>query len=748
MRRMDRSRRMHARLLVLAVGWIGLLAGLPALAAAPRQPNIVIVMPDDVGYGDFACLGNPIIKTPATDAFWKESIRFTDFHVSPTCAPTRAALLTGRHEFKSGVTHTHSERERLTLSVTTLAEALKSAGYATGIFGKWHLGDDPNRWPDKRGFDEMFIHGGGGIGQTFAGSCGDVPDNSYFDPTVLHNGKFVKTRGYCTDVFFGEAQKWIESVKGKQPFFAYVTPNAAHDPLNVPDKYFRNYQNKVPDAVAKFYGMIENVDENFGRLLAQLKTWGLEENTLVIFMTDNGTATGSRIFNAGMRGAKNTPYQGGTRVPSFWRWPAAFRGGQDCAALTAHVDVFPTLVEIAGVRMTDQLRQQLEGQSLLPLVKNPHAEWADRVLVTHLGRWPQGNAKQSKYAGCSVRDPRFTLVNDRELYDLQTDPGETKNVIADHPKVVEKLRAAYDVWWQNILPHLENEDAVGPKINPFKELYWKQFGGGPDEASRAPRELISDATRDEHGFLVHEVESAYQEGKTQIRVLLPNRADDRPKAVVYVLPVEAQRGVEFGDGLVEIQQHNLQNEHQAIFVMPTFSATPWYCDHPSEPTLRQESHFLKVVLPFIERTYPAAKEPAGRLLLGFSKSGWGAWSLLLRHPDLFGRAVAWDAPLMLDKIGPWDTLHVFGTQRNFESYRIPDLLGAKASEVCKGTRLLLLGTGNFSEHHVRAHGILVELKIPHEYRDGPSRKHHWQSGWMPEAVKMLLSEWDNRRKES
>src|SRR3954462_9886330 len=170
--------------------------GLESLAvAAPVPPNIVIVMPDDIGYGDFSCHGNPIIRTPSIDAFSRESIRFTDFHVSPTCAPTRAALMTGRHEFKNGVTHTINERERLTLQATTLAQVLKSAGYATGIFGKWHLGDEPDRWPDKRGFDEMFIHGAGGIGQSYPGSCGDAPGNKYFDPTILHNGKFKRTKG-------------------------------------------------------------------------------------------------------------------------------------------------------------------------------------------------------------------------------------------------------------------------------------------------------------------------------------------------------------------------------------------------------------------------------------------------------------------------------------------------------------------------------------------------------------------------
>src|SRR6188508_2184924 len=202
-----------------------------ALFAAPlagRKPNIIFILTDDQGYGDLSCHGNPVLQTPNIDRLHREGVRFADFHVSPTCAPTRSALLTGRHEFRNGVTHTINERERLTLNATTLPQVLQSAGYKTGIFGKWHLGDEPEYWPSRRGFDEMFIHGGGGIGQTYQGSCGDAPENTYFDPAILHNGTFVKTQGYCTDVFFAEAMRWIEKVKGKQPFYAHIATNAPH----------------------------------------------------------------------------------------------------------------------------------------------------------------------------------------------------------------------------------------------------------------------------------------------------------------------------------------------------------------------------------------------------------------------------------------------------------------------------------------------------------------------------------------
>ncbi len=464
---------------------LGIGAPTFALAADPTRPNIILVMPDDIGYGDFSCLGNPVIRTPHIDAFSGQSVRLNDFHVSPTCAPTRSALMTGRHEFKSGVTHTIMERERMSLKATTLAQVLKSAGYVTGIFGKWHLGDEAAYQPERRGFDEVYIHGAGGIGQTYPGSCGDAPGNMYFDPALLHNGVFEKSKGYCTDLFFDQALAWMDRQRqGPAPFFAYITPNAAHGPLQCPDDYARRHAGEVPENVAKFYGMIENIDDNFGTLLRKIHTWGLDENTLVIFMTDNGGTAGVRIFNAGMHGAKGTPYQGGTRVPSFWRWPAAFKGGVDVPDLTAHIDILPTLAEAAGIVLPEAVRKQVEGRSLLPILKDPKAPWPDRYLVTHVGRWPRGKAADSKFTQCSIRNSRYTLVNNAELYDLTSDPGEAKNLLADHPEAAAELRSAYDRWWAEVLPCLENEDAVGPKVNPFKERYWKQFGGGPDEALR------------------------------------------------------------------------------------------------------------------------------------------------------------------------------------------------------------------------------------------------------------------------
>ena len=479
---------LNLRIMTTAIGLLAfiLLAPFPGISAAESsRPNIILVMPDDAGYGDYACLGSPIIRTPSVDAFKQESLLFTQFHVSPKCAPSRAALMGGRHAFKSGVTHTVFERERLSLETVTLADMLQSAGYTTGIFGKWHLGDEEAYRPENRGFDEVYIHGAGGIGQTYPGSCGDAPGNSNINPALWHNGKWEKTTGYCTDLFFAQAARWMDDQRqAKQPFFAYIAPNAPHSPYVLPKEYYQHYLDKpgVDATLAKFYGMLENIDTNFGALLVKLKDWGIEENTLVIYLgSDNGGTRGVRIFNAGMRDGKGSPYQGGTRVPCFFRWPASrIPAGTESAALTDHVDLFPTLAELTGAKLSPQTQRQIEGRSLAQLLKDPQAEWADRTLVHHFGNWAQGTAAEYKHIRSSIQNSRFSLVADTELYDIQADPGETTNVISEYPEVAAKLRAVYDQWWQDVQPFLVNENIVGPKTNPMKELYWKQFGGGPN----------------------------------------------------------------------------------------------------------------------------------------------------------------------------------------------------------------------------------------------------------------------------
>jgi len=248
----------------------------------------------------------------------------------------------------------------------------------------------------------------------------------------------------------------------------------------LPEEYYPQYPGKpnVSEEVAKYFGMLENIDTNFGLLLAKLKEWGIEDDTLVIYLgTDNGATAGRNIFNAGMKGGKATPYQGGTRAPAFFRWPAGkIPAGTECDALTAHFDLYPTLAEITGATLSPEVMQQVEGRSLVPLLQNPKAPWADRTLVQHVGRWSKGKSGESKYAKCSIQNARFTLVNNEELYDLKADPGEETNVISQYPEVVAQLRAAYDQWWTDVQPLLVNEDTTGFSNLTFRDLYTKQFG--------------------------------------------------------------------------------------------------------------------------------------------------------------------------------------------------------------------------------------------------------------------------------
>ena len=461
------------------------------------RPNIILVMTDDQGYGDLSCHGHPFLKTPNLDKLYSQSTRFTDFHVSPTCAPTRAALLSGRHEFRNGVTHTIKERERMALSTTTFVELLAKSGYATGIFGKWHLGDEDAYQPYNRGFTQTFIHGAGGIGQAYQGSCADFPPNrekegKYFDNAILHNDTIVKTKGFCTDVFFQAALGFIKkNHEAKKPYFAYIPPNAPHGPMLAPEKYKKRFLDLGYDAnTAGRYGMIENIDDNFGLLMQKLDEWNAWDNTLVIFMTDNGQA-GKRaklhgkavqLWTAGFKSGKGSPYEGGTHVPAFWRWKGVLGEGVDIPALTAHIDMFKSFASLAGVGIPKDI-QKIDGRNMLPLLEDPETRWKDRELFSHKGRWEKGSdPNKAKFNSCAVRTARWRFVNNEELYDISKDPYETTNVIDDNPKVVKKLRKAYDKWWKETLPFMVNEDAPFAERQPQEVRYEKQLAekGIPD----------------------------------------------------------------------------------------------------------------------------------------------------------------------------------------------------------------------------------------------------------------------------
>jgi arylsulfatase len=457
------------------------LLNLSSVAAplAGSNPNIIIILTDDQGYGDLACHGHPYLRTPNIDKLYHQSTRFTDYQVSPTCAPSRSALMTGKLPFKNGVTHTILERERLSLQSVTIAQQLKKANYTTAIFGKWHLGDEAPYQPGKRGFDEVFIHGAGGIGQSYPGSCADVPGNIYFDPVIRHNGCFVKTSGFCTDIFFRQALGWIKTNKNNH-FFAYIAVNAPHGPFrNVPQKplqyYLKHSKNK---RTAAFYAMIENIDDNVGLLMQKLDEWKLADDTIVIFMTDNGSSKGD--YNSGMKGKKGSVHEGGTRVPLFMRWPGHIIADRDINTLTRHVDIFPTLSALAGVA----LPKDIDGYSLLPLLGNPDYKPSPRYTCFHAGRWAKPginkwgnggkNADDAKYKNFAVRSENWRLVGPKELYDLSKDHCEKNNVINKHPEVARKMLDYYEKWWSSVRPLMINENVPLAEKQPFPAAYKMQ----------------------------------------------------------------------------------------------------------------------------------------------------------------------------------------------------------------------------------------------------------------------------------
>ena len=408
-----------------------------ALAQQKSRPNVVLVMTDDQGWGDMSCHGNPKLKTPNIDRLEKEGVEFTQFFVCPVCAPTRAALMTGRYNYRTGVTDTYLGRAMMHSDEVTVAEMLGKAGYRTGIFGKWHLGDSYPLRPEDQGFGEVLVHNGGGIGQP-----SDPPGSGYFDPILRHNGKWGKHKGYCTDVFFDAALKFIEQNRDK-PFFAYIPTNAPHGPFIVAEKLWKPFKKMgCDDKTAKVYGMVKNIDDNLGKLLAKLDALKLADNTLVIFLTDNGP--NGRRHNGGMRGTKGSVYDGGIRTAFFARWPARLKAGRKIDRIAAHIDMAPTLLAVCGAAKPPAVK--FDGVSLLELMENDEVGWGDRVIYL---QWHRGDVPQP-FRASAARGQRYKLVNGNQLFDMQKDPGEKTNIAAENPDIVKKMRADYEAWFKDV----------------------------------------------------------------------------------------------------------------------------------------------------------------------------------------------------------------------------------------------------------------------------------------------------------
>jgi arylsulfatase A-like enzyme len=413
-------RRPPAGLATLAAAAV--LLGGAAAGAADRPPNVIVILIDDQGYGDLSCHGNPILETPHLDALAADAVRLTDYHASPFCSPTRASILTGRLCRSVGVHGLNGIGQHMAVEPRTMAELYAAAGYVTGIFGKWHLGD---RWPLRpmdRGFAESVVFPDGAVST--------VPDhwgNDYVDDTYLENGRPRAFKGYCTDVWFDLAIDFIERHR-ERPFLCYLPTNAPHAPWIAPEKFVAAYRGRVPDDTARFFGMIANLDGNIGRLRSRLVDLGLDRDTIVVFTTDNGTALGSGVFAAGMRGRKGSSFDGGHRVPCFVRYPAGgIAGGRDVAALTAHIDLLPTLLDLCGVAGGDA-RPAFDGTSLARVLAGTADPPADRLLV-------------ESYHHIALTE-RWRLVDEEQLYDIEADPTQQRDVAAEHPDVVRRLKEA------------------------------------------------------------------------------------------------------------------------------------------------------------------------------------------------------------------------------------------------------------------------------------------------------------------
>ncbi len=457
-----------------AIG-LALFGGLTA--AATERPNILLIMTDDQGYGDLACHGNELLDTPTLDRLASESVRFDRFFVCPYCTPTRAALMTGRYPLRTGAASVTRGLETVRSEEVTIAEVLKTAGYATGCFGKWHIGEHYPSHPLGQGFDEFF-----GMPQGHW--------DNYFDPKLEHNGEIVEAQGFITDVITDYALRFIED-HSDEPFFCYVPYNAPHTPMQIPDRYFDKYTARGLDArTAATYGLVENADENVGRLLAKLDDLKLTENTVVFFLSDNGAEgrEGSR-FNTGMRGMKGTVHEGGMRVPLFVRWPGHLPSDMVVRQIAMHVDLFPTIAVLCGV--TDPQTLPLDGTSLASLLRGPVSDWPERMIFARSAGWRRmveyrdpEIAELNPLSG-TVRTTRWRAVNEGDswqLYDMLADPSQERDVAGDHPDETAQLIEAYDAWFADVTqePIVRPPIPVGYSERPFVELPAPEayFSGG------------------------------------------------------------------------------------------------------------------------------------------------------------------------------------------------------------------------------------------------------------------------------
>jgi len=424
-----------------------------------KTPNVIIIMTDDQGFGDLGINQNPNIITPNIDKFANKSIQFNNFFVSPVCAPTRSSLMTGRYSLRTGVRDTYNGGAIMSNNETTIAEILRKANYATGIFGKWHLGDNYPFRPSEQGFDESLIHLAGGIGQVGDFTNYFKGDTSYFDPILWKNNKQNQYEGYCSDIFAENAIEFIEKNKNNS-FFCYLSFNAPHTPLQVPEKYYNMYKDLNPELgfsddlsdfrmnekdkedARKIYGMVTNIDDNVGKVINKLKELKIEEETIIIFMTDNGPQ--QIRYNSSMKGRKGTVYNGGIRVPFYIQYSEKFKESKVINKMSAHIDVLPTILELCNLNVPND--RKIDGQSLVPFINSKSTN--DRFLFSYwTRRFPE------KYINMSIQNDNYKLVGNNdfdskieefELYDLVEDPNENNNIISQNIETARSFKKEMD----------------------------------------------------------------------------------------------------------------------------------------------------------------------------------------------------------------------------------------------------------------------------------------------------------------
>ena len=433
-------------------------------AWAADRPNVIIIFTDDQGYGDLSCHGNPILETPNFDKLHSESVRFDNFHVAPVCTPSRSELMTGLYAMRNKAGMVPAGRNLMRRDIVTMPEVFAANGYETGLFGKWHLGDTYPHRPMDRGFQRVVWHKGWGLASEIE------YDNDYYYTRYLDEMEVKYSDRFCANLWFDEAMKWMDQqIAAKQPFFSYIALNTPHSPFHALEEDYDKYKDQVDDPnVAHFFGLISNADDNYGRLDSWLEMRGIKDDTIIVFMNDNGSSRGDKIYNAGMRGKKGSGYEGGHRAICFIRWPNGGLGAPRTVNNLSHItDILPTFTDLLDFDVPET-EDPFDGVSLKPIIRNLDTIDENRKVIVQFG----GRVRPQKYYRSCVIWKNWRLNGEEELYELGLDPGQEKDVSTQHPEVVRGLKRHYDAYWASIEDSIDVIEPVviGNPVEPFTDL--------------------------------------------------------------------------------------------------------------------------------------------------------------------------------------------------------------------------------------------------------------------------------------